>query len=289
MKCPICDSYSLKTLYADTLGRDLPSFDYAFKPESTRTYEIVQCESCTHAFSIVTHKDIGNNYEDVIDNEYLKRQDERILTARNVMRVLSSAMPRGTLLDVGCATGDFLQVAQEEYSVEGLELSEWSAQIARDRGFIVNTCRLYDLPPEPKYDIVTLFGVIEHFENPRLEIGCISKIIRPNGIVCLWTGDINGWVAKLLGKKWWYIQGQHIQYFSKSSLNRLFSDFGFKMELIQKYPYVTNFKSINKSLGRYKHINVVTTPILENRILADKQINLALPGEMCVVFRKGLI
>ena len=48
--------------------------------------------------------------------------------------------PVGISLDVGCATGDFLDAGREEgFDVEGLELSDWSCGIARGRGLTVHT------------------------------------------------------------------------------------------------------------------------------------------------------
>lgn len=221
-----------------------------------------------------------------MDGEYLKRQDERLMTAINVVKILKKIAPSGKLLDVGCATGDFLSVAQDFYDVEGLELSEWSAKIAHQRGFEIHTCRLGEMQEKELYDIITLWGVIEHFESPRSEIGNISRLLKNGGIVCIWTGDINSWIAQLLGRKWWYIQGQHIQFFSRKSLCRLFADYGFELVLMEKYPFATNYRSLNKSLRRYPIINGLSRHLFEHHVFADRKIYLSLPGEMCAVFRK---
>lgn len=287
--CPICGSSGQKELFKDTLGNDLPSFDYAFSPAHSRTYRIVKCHSCGHAFSIVPKKNVAENYESVVDEEYLKRQDERMMTAKNVVSTLVKTAPCGRLLDVGCATGDFLIVAQDHYTVEGLELSNWSAQLARQRGLLVHTTTLDSMLELEAYDVITLFGVIEHFESPKNEVANLSRIIKPGGIVCLWTGDSDSWVARLLGRKWWYIQGQHIQLFSRRSLLLLFEESGFELILLKKYPFVTNFQSLNKSLRRYSLVSAFSSPILESRLLADRTVPLSLPGEMFAIFRKKAI
>jgi 2-polyprenyl-3-methyl-5-hydroxy-6-metoxy-1,4-benzoquinol methylase len=287
--CPVCGSKNQKTLYPDTLGDDLPPFDYAFSPDHMRTYKVVKCQSCSHAFCIIPHKNLWENYQSVIDSEYLSRQDAHLLTAGKVTEVLTKFIDGGKLLDVGCATGDFLSVAQEHYSVEGLELSQWSSEIAKKRGFKIHTCTINELPSDAKFDIVTLWGVIEHFESPKAEIEKISSILKPGGYVCLWTGDIDSWLARLLGKNWWYIQGQHIQFFSKKSLNRLFSDTGFKNVTIEKYPFTTNLNSLSKSLFRYKRLKTISRIILENRLTRHKRITLKLPGEMLAIYRRDTI
>lgn len=286
MPCPVCGSSDQETIFDDTLGDDLPSFDYAFSPAHSKTYRIVRCRSCGHAFSILPKKNVAENYESVVDNEYLKRQDERVMTAQNVLTTIRKFAPGGKLLDVGCATGDFLSVAREYYAVEGLELSSWSARLARERGIPIHTCTLDLMQEKRVYDVVTLWGVIEHFESPGNEVRNLSRIVKPGGIVCLWTGDSSSWVAHLLGRKWWYIQGQHIQLFTKRSLLRLFEDAGFELVSMKKYPFVTNFRSLNKSLKRYALISAISGPLLENRFMADRTIPLSLPGEMFAIFKK---
>lgn len=288
--CPVCGSQDQRTLYDDNLGDDLPPFDYDFSPEHMRTYRVVRCNTCSHAFCILPGNDIWKNYTSVVDAEYLSREEAHFLTARNVIAVMRKYIPSGKLLDIGCATGDFLTIAQKYYSVEGLELSEWSSEIAKKRGFTIHTCTISELSLEEKYDIVTLWGVIEHFESPALEIAKISRIVRPGGYVFLWTGDIDSWLARLLGKNWWYIQGQHIQFFSNKSLDRLFSDAGFTPAACEKYPFTTNLNSLAKSVFRYSILGSLAKLLLQNRFIRDRVITLRLPGEMLAVYRKeGLI
>jgi SAM-dependent methyltransferase len=285
--CPVCGSTDQRTLYDDTLGDDLPPFDYAFSPEHMRTYRVVRCNTCSHAFCILPTKDISNNYKSVVDEEYLSREDAHLLTAKNVVKAMRKYIPRGKLLDIGCATGSFLTVAKEHYSVEGLELSEWSSNIAKKCGLTIHTCTISELPPVEKYDVVTLWGVIEHFDSPAEEIAKISRIVKPGGYVFLWTGDIDSWLARLLGRKWWYIQGQHIQFFSNKSLDRLFSDAGFTPVACERYPFTTNLNSLSKSAFRYRILRPLVKLFLQNRLLRDRVITLRLSGEMLAVYRKA--
>lgn len=284
--CPVCGSKDHRMLYPDTLGLDLPPFDYAFSPEHMRTYEVVRCNTCSHAFCILPADDIWKNYESVIDAEYLSRQEAHQLTAEKVVETMRKYIPSGMLLDVGCATGDFLAVAKDYYSIEGLELSQWSSDIAKRHGFTVHTCTLSELAPVEKYDIVTLFGVIEHFETPAEEILRISRIMKPGGYVFIWTGDIDSWFARLLGRKWWYIQGQHIQFFSHKSLDRVFSDAGFAPIACERYPFTTNLGSLSKSAFRYRILKPLVKLFLDNNFVRNRVITLRLPGEMLAVYRK---
>jgi SAM-dependent methyltransferase len=286
VRCPVCSSRNLSTLYPDTLGQDLPAFNYQFTPDHGRTYEILRCGDCTHAFSVPPRKDMWQNYEDVVDPAYLERSEERQLTFPQVLRVLAQCLPMGRLLDIGCATGDFLEVASRNYQVEGLEPSQWSADIARRRGFIIHNSRLGELPSDPGYDIVTLWGVIEHFDSLKEDCSNIHRILKPGGLVAVWTGDRCSWLARLFGRKWWWIQGQHMQFFSRKSLLTLFSELGFEPVYLSTYPFTTNFHLLTRSMGKYKIMGSLARIFLDNRYMARTIIRLPLPSEIFAIFRK---
>ena len=284
--CPVCGSNYSVLLYPDSLGTDLPQFDYSFTPYHMRTYKIVKCRACTHAFCIIPHTDLWENYQSTIDPEYINRQFAHIKTAEQVVAVMQKYADGKTLIDIGCSTGDFLSIAKDYYAVEGLELSQWSSKLAKERGFTVHTCKINELPADAKYDIITLWGVIEHLESPKDEIESLKTHLNPGGFICVYTGDAGSWLARLMGKKWWYIQGQHIQFFSIDSLTKLFSDAGFSTLVTTYYPITTDLKTLSKSFYRYTLIKPLSQLLLENRFVRDITLTLTIPGEILAVFKK---
>lgn len=284
--CPVCSSGRYKVLYPDTLGGDAPKFGYDFSPEHNKTYRIVQCMDCTHGYASPLPEKLWEKYEEVEDPVYLANSEQRMVTAAKALKRIRKYSAGGRMLDIGCGTGDFMLTAREFYDVEGVELSGWSADIARAKGLKVFDCLLRELEVEKKYDISTLWGVIEHFEDPRCEIENIYRLMKPGGLVCLWTGDIDSFTSHLLGRKWWWVQGQHIQYFSRKSLTRLFMDQKFENVYLGTYPYVMTMQSIAKSLERYRTVGKIAGSILKNPLLRDISVEIALPGEMFAIFKK---
>ncbi len=285
--CPVCDSDDVAEKYKDTLDNDLPSFDYNFSPATARHYKIVKCKKCSHHYATPRHKDLYVNYNsDKIDETYLNLSQQRITTDNKVIKELLQCLNNGNLLDIGCATGDFLLTASKYYDVEGLELSEWSSKIAKDKGLNIHRCLIHEIPNKEYYDIITLWGVIEHFEFPKQEILNIHKLLDKNGIVFLWTGDISSITAKFMGEKWHYFHGQHIQLFTKKSLRKLFLENGFEEVKMKTYPYVMTMPSLSNTLCRYTLLHKLISPIILSKLFVKIKITIKLPGEMFAIFRK---
>jgi len=287
-KCPICKSSKTIQLYSSNIELSKLSFTYTKTPDSNKTFRVVRCNNCSHVFCSPIPKNIYKNYKDVVDREYLNYMDSLRISAELILPIIVKNMPKGRLLDVGCATGEFLTVAKNfGYSVEGLELSKWSSEIARKKGLRVYTDSLKTLVNKypARYDVITLFGVIEHFENPLDEITYINKLLKPEGLLVIWTGDVNSISSKVLGRRWWYWQGQHIQYFSHKSLNVLSKACGFKHVVTKVYPFVATYGLMNNYLGRYYFRPWVM--ILLKPLFRIKRIwTIRLPGEMLWIGRK---
>lgn len=285
--CPVCGSSGdLVEIYPDTLGAALPEFGYDFSPRHCAHYRIVRCNACSHAYCTPRHPDMFRNYIDVEDRAYLRNQKQRTATAILVVKKICEFESSGRLLDIGCSTGDFLDVAKSKFSVDGLELSDWAADAARRCGLRIHQKQLAEFQPEVAYDVITLWGVIEHFEHPAQEVRHLSRLLSPGGIVCLWTGDFDSIFSRILGERWWYILGQHIQYFTRRSIERLFVEQGYSLISSSYYPYVLSFDAIAKSLARYPTIGRIFRALVSLLGIGKWNITFRLPGEMFLIFRK---
>jgi 2-polyprenyl-3-methyl-5-hydroxy-6-metoxy-1,4-benzoquinol methylase len=288
-RCPVCDSSETQVWYPAAIREgEQVSFSYTFSPHHNRTFQVLRCRACTHAYCFPIPAGIAQHYRDVVDEEYLRHETSRILSAVAVLEGLKKRRPGGRLLDVGCATGDLLVAATRlGFDAEGLELSDWSSTLARKRGFTVHQERLATLAqrsPEA-YDLITLMGVIEHFAEPREELAYLSRLLKPGGILAIWTGDVDSSLSRILGRRWWYWQGQHIQYFTRRSLTRLTGDAGLERVGTSLFPFAATIGTIRNSLRRYRSHRFLTG--LVRPLFALKPVwFLRLPGEMLHLARR---
>lgn len=143
---------------------------------------------------------------------------------------------RGRLLDVGCATGEFLAAAKargwEAYGVETAALAADYA--ARTHGVEVHVGALDSVPwPDGWFDAVSLWDVIEHVPSPRAYIARAARLLRPGGMLGLTTPNIRSLNYLLLGRNWEVVgPNEHIYYFNARTLDRLLRDAGFAIHVL---------------------------------------------------------
>ena len=140
-------------------------------------------------------------------------------------------------MDVGCASGFFLDIAKERgISTYGVELSTEGVNKAKQKhSQIINDTLENARFPDSFFDVITLYDIIEHVLDPTSTIKEISRIIKPGGIVAISTPDITSWHAKLLGKRWGMITPwEHLHYFSPYTIRVLLEKNGFSINEIKK-------------------------------------------------------
>lgn len=157
-----------------------------------------------------------------------RRQHALSLLRRSVMRYIDA----GRLLDVGCATGEFLQeMRRHGWDVEGIEISPQAAAMARDvYGLKVFTGPIESFHPPGRYDVVTLWDVLEHLSSPRAGLLQIRRWLSRGGHVILSVPNLESWDARLFGQ-WWigWDAPRHFNLFSRPVIDRLLAETGFEV------------------------------------------------------------
>jgi SAM-dependent methyltransferase len=150
---------------------------------------------------------------------------------------LQRSRPAGRLLDVGCGAGFFLDAARARgYRVAGVDLSPVPAGFARERlGLDVTVGSLYSYAaPSNAFDAVTIFQTIEHDPAPAALCGELYRIVAPGGVLMVTTPAADGFVARVMGKRWFgYRNVEHVSFFSRRSLRDALEGAGFAIELLE--------------------------------------------------------
>jgi 2-polyprenyl-3-methyl-5-hydroxy-6-metoxy-1,4-benzoquinol methylase len=130
---------------------------------------------------------------------------------------------KGRLLDIGCNEGRGLKIwARNGFKVEGLELNERAAAVARRLGFKVHTTPLEQFTPSEQFDVAVVANVLEHSLDPDQMLRNIHRILKPGGQIWISCPNSRSWLRSLCGRYWinWHAPF-HIVHLSHSTLEAM--------------------------------------------------------------------
>jgi len=217
---------------------------------------IVQCRNCGLQFRSPREDEatILSWYGDVEDPVYLAEEPARVATFSRALDQLEKRVPRrGPLLDVGCYTGVFLDVAAKRgWPVTGVEPSRWAGGVARARGYTVHSGTVATAPQPPGgFAVVTMWDVVEHLSDPVRELARVRAVTADDGWLVAATLNVDAWIARLLGRRWpWYMR-MHLIYYTKETLAAVLARAGWRTVAIEPYPHVVTLGYLARKLGAY--------------------------------------
>lgn len=144
---------------------------------------------------------------------------------------------RGRLLDVGCNEGRSLRLFSRNgfKELEGLEVNDMAAAVARKAGFTVHTCLIDDFVPQKLYDVAILSNVLEHSLNPRKMLTDVRRTLAQGGQIWISCPNSQSWLRRWFGRSWinWHVPF-HISHFSSETLRKLLTEAGYSQIRIQQ-------------------------------------------------------
>lgn len=280
VKCNLCGKDHYRVLFKSKDRGDSSDDKYLITEAFLKMPErIVQCLGCglIYANPRKSTREIISAYANMVDEEYGREELGRRLSAKIILKRLKRFKKRGKVLDIGCATGFLLDEAKKDgWDVYGVELSKWASECAKkDFGLDVFCGSLKDAGFSNNFfDAVIMMDAIEHLTNPKEMLKEIRSVLKPDGVLCINTPDINSLISKVLKGRWWGINQSHLFYFTKSTLYKMLDATGFTPIKCKSHPrifsfryWVFRFQNYNRFI--YKILNFLAEKTgLGNRLLA---------------------
>ena len=143
---------------------------------------------------------------------------------KNKVKLINAQSEKGTLLDIGAGTGDFLVVAKNEgWQTTGIEPSEKAKSIAINKG--VNFSDNLSELESNSFDVITMWHVLEHVPNLEEYIIELKRLLKPTGTIVIAVPNFKSFDAQYYGKFWAaYDVPRHIWHCSKTAIEKLFSE-----------------------------------------------------------------
>lgn len=204
---------------------------------SSRARTVVECPGCGVGITLPEpSRDVKS--EEIFTEQYsgnrLALRGQWVKEARARLRWVQRIAPAGSLLEIGCATGEFLaEAADAGYEVVGMEASTWAASLAREyAGVPVYTEELDSwrrAHPGERFDAIVLFHVLEHVFDPREFVHELRELVTPGGRVLVEVPNFAAAAARLDPVGWAGVAiDDHVLHYTPRSLARLFEGAGFQ-------------------------------------------------------------
>lgn len=200
---------------------------------------IVECGNCSfHFIPPFYRKTIDyTKYKSQEVAEQIKQADVWLKIQRNLLRyhLIHRYKKNGKVFDVGAGFGHFLLTGKQlGHEVYGCELSRANIAFVREHlNLDVENENFLNISEDQKYDIVTLWDVLEHIDDADKIIKKASRIMNKGGFILIQVPQLDSFFSTLLKDKWWAMGLDHVNYFSKYTIRQLLSAHGFEIRRIK--------------------------------------------------------
>lgn len=263
-----------------------------------RGYDLFKCNNCKLLFVHPIPVWIG-----VYDDSYFSGagkgfgyvdydvdKEPMIPTFNKYLDILEDfGVREGKLLDIGAATGFFMNIAKKRgFEVTGVELSNFAAEKGRNAGLnVISGDLLSQKFPSDSFDVITMFDVIEHVPNPKEIMTEVYRILKKGGYVLVNTPDSESLWARVLGEHWQLIvPPEHINYFSPKNFGNYLEQNGFKVLVNSKIGKKFTLQYVIKTLYKWTSLRIFLTKANSSGLLSRIYVPINLRDNFFMIFNK---
>ena len=227
-KCPLCSS--------ENTGSCLSVRDLFLSRE---TFELFRCSKCGFVFTqdqpeeniisryyesddYISHNDSAGGF-----SNRLYRFSRRIMLKkkRNLVKRITG-FKSGSLLDIGSGTGHFIsEMKKAGWSVKGIEINAKAREFSASHfGLEIISSEQISTLQSGSFDCITLWHVLEHFQEPFRYASEILRLIKPGGICVLALPNCSSYDAHYYREFWAaYDVPRHLWHFTPDTF-KVFAD-----------------------------------------------------------------
>jgi 2-polyprenyl-3-methyl-5-hydroxy-6-metoxy-1,4-benzoquinol methylase len=257
--CPLCNSSKFLNIF------------------NKRGGSYVKCLNCKMIYLNPVFKDKE------LMQYYINLHDSQAVVTKNESSFYKSIYSKGLdsiqkfrkngkiLIDIGCSSGFFLDIAiRYGWKTYGIEFNKEKKLV--DKKHVVFSQGIETLPSTLKFDLVTMWDVIEHIKDGNKFLKQIRKKLNKGGLIFMQTPNISSLAARVLHEKCNVFDGiEHVNLYNFQTMNILAKRNGFKIlnneSVISEIPIISNYLNFTDPyFGESDYKDTILNLIDENKL-----------------------
>ena len=161
----------------------------------------------------------------------------------------------GSILDIGAGTGDFLVNAKKQkWQPFGIEPNSKARQLSNQKDLKI-CVELAELP-QKKFDVITMWHVLEHVPDFELQLKQLTEMLLPEGHLVIAVPNFKSFDAQLY-KEYWagFDVPRHFWHFSKRSIEKLANQNNLEVVTIKPMLFDAYYVSLLSEKYKTKNAN----------------------------------
>ena len=252
LHCPLCES---EGILLGTLSIEKYQFGRYFIDLPDEGVQLMRCSKCTlhYKTQIPTKEALSQLFTLVAKDVWVGKQ----LSFKHEIELISRCLPKNSkelsLIDIGSSDGSFLNTIKQIVDLRSAcdVYLDPRCESAVNGEYIMGFIEDPDLRHKHKYDVISMFDVLEHLYSPNLAFQSIDRLGKTDSLVILETGDISTVHQPC---SWWYVNYiEHHIFWTRSALQALAASYNYKIIYFEGLPhkgrrYMPYFKRIVASV-----------------------------------------
>jgi SAM-dependent methyltransferase len=235
--------------------------------DSHNGYPIVRCSQCRLVYLPESGEPAPEQLYPTFDQtkaswlDGVRRALSVFLRQREAF-VRSVRPPPARLLDFGCGAGAFARwMSEHGYDVVGLEPYSFGGEVTHGDRLRFVRAPLEDARPTlGKFDVITMWHVLEHVRNPVDLLRSLVGLLAPGGVVIVSVPNFESMQSRLFRGGWFHLDPpRHVLQFEPATLSECLRRAG--LASFREQPFLPEYgtsgwvqSTLNRMLPHYNYL-----------------------------------
>jgi SAM-dependent methyltransferase len=138
-------------------------------------------------------------------------------------------------VDIGCGSGERVTFASDSgcHQSFGVDKFDFAKSKSKQEAKIINS-EILDFKPKDKFQVASLFHVLEHLDNPHETLAHIkNRVLKEDGYLIIQVPNYGSFESRIFKSRWFGLDApRHYWHFNEKALRLLLQESGYKVEAV---------------------------------------------------------